>query len=253
MLSITRRATLSAFALLALAACGNANGDAGSAGGVRNAETGLPDIVMGDPDAPVTLVEYASVTCPACLGFHETVMPTIKEDYVETGKVKFIFREFPTPPQNVAIAGFALARCAGEDQYYDVLDDLFDSQPGILAAARQGAVIPALKAVAERHGISGDAAFDDCINNSQIRQDIADVILSGDEYQIMSTPTLILQGHKLDNSMQSRTPDGLSALIDLELAALGIETGDTEAESPEPAVEEAETPAEGDSDTTAEE
>lgn len=257
MRSISRRATLSALALLALAACGNANGDDATQGGAtRNAETGLPDMVMGDPNAPVTLIEYASVTCPACLGFHDTVMPTIKEDYIETGKVKFIFREFPTPPQNVAIAGFALARCAGPENYYDVLDDLFANQSGILAAARQGAVIPALKAVGERHGIHGDAAFEDCINNSAIRQDIADIILSGDDYQITSTPSLILQGHKLDNSMQSRTPEGLSALIDLELAALGIETVEPEPEPAaveEPESGEVETPAEGETDTTAEE
>jgi protein-disulfide isomerase len=240
MLSISRRATLSAFALLVLAACGNANGDDASHGGaVRNAETGLPDIVLGDPDAPVTLVEYASITCPACYGFHQTVMPTLREDYVETGKVKFIFREYPTAPHNVAIAGFALARCAGPDEYYNVLDDLFDNQPGILAAARNGTVISALQAVGERHGISGEKAFNDCIDNSAIREDIADVILSGDEYNVSSTPTLILQGHKLENSIQSRTPEGLSELIDLELAALGVEVSE-----PEPAVEETpETPA----------
>lgn len=237
MLSFSRRATLSAFALLALAACGNANGDDASHGGAaRNAETGLPDMVLGDADAPVTLIEYASVTCPHCADFHASAMPAIKEDYIETGKVKFIFREFPTPPQNVAIAGFALARCAGADNYYDVLDDLFANQTGILSAARQGAVIPALQAVGERHGINGEAAFESCINNSAIRQDIADVILSGEEYNISSTPTLILQGHRVEGTVRNYSAEGLSDLIDLELAALGIDVSE-----PEPAVEE--TPA----------
>ena len=240
MLSITRRATLSAFALLVLAACGNANGDDASHGGAaRNAETGLPDMVLGDPDAPVTLVEYASVTCPHCADFHATVMPVLKEEYIETGKVKFIFREFPTAPQNVAIAGFALARCTGPENYYDVLDDLFENQMGILSAARNGTVISALRAVGERHGINGEQEFNACIDNSAIREDIADIILSGDDYNVSATPTLILQGHRVEGTVRTYTADGLSSLIDLELAALGY--GES---APEPAAEDTpETPA----------
>ncbi|MEO0465062.1 MAG: DsbA family protein [Pseudomonadota bacterium] len=221
----SRRAALSAFAALALAACGSASGN-GAGASPADSGDGLPDMVLGDPDAPVTLVEYASITCPACLQFHETVMPTIKEDYVETGKVKFIFREFPTPPANVAVAGFAIARCAGADKYFDVLDDMFDAQPGILMAARSGAVRPALEEIASRHGIAPGEEFDACVNNSDIRADIADVILSSEEYQVASTPTLILQGRKVENSLQSRTAEGLSALIDLELEAIGIAEGE---------------------------
>ncbi len=219
---ISRRAALSAFALFALAACGSANGDATGPSAQTNAD-GVVDMVLGDPDAPVTLIEYASVTCGACLQFHQQVMPTIKEDYVEAGLVKFVFREFPTPPQNIAVAGFALARCAGPDVYYDVMDDLFEAQPGILAAARQGAVKPALMAIGERHGIVGEEAFEACLNDRDIRQTIADVILTGEDYNVRSTPTLILQGNVLENTFQARTPEGLSELIDLELAAMGIE------------------------------
>lgn len=240
MLSISRRATLSAFALLVLAACGNANGDDASHGGaVRNAETGLPDMVLGEADAPVTLIEYASVTCPHCAEFHATVMPVIKEEYIETGKVKFIFREYPTSPHNVAIAGFALARCTGPESYYDVLDDLFDNQMGILSAARNGTVISALRAVGERHGINGEQEFNACIDNSAIREDIADTILSGDQYNVSATPTLILQGHRVDSTVRNYSADGLSDLIDLELAALSVGVSE-----PEPAEEvTTETPA----------
>lgn len=235
----SRRAALSAFALFALAACGSATGD-DTGPSASNAE-GVVDMVLGDADAPVTLIEYASITCGSCLQFHEQVLPTIKEDYVETGLVKFVFREFPTPPANVAVAGFALARCAGPERYYDVIDDLFEAQPGIIAAARAGAVRPALMAIGERHGIVGEAAFDACISDREIRQTIADVILTGDEWDVQSTPTLILQGNKLDNTFQSRTPEGLSELIDLELAALGVERpAPAEAPAPE-AVTEPET------------
>ncbi|MEM1106638.1 MAG: thioredoxin domain-containing protein [Pseudomonadota bacterium] len=215
-----RRALLSSLALLVLAACGAANGD--DTADISGEDAAPMDMVLGEANAPVTLVEYASITCGACLQFHRDVLPTIKADYVEAGLVKFVFREFPTPPQNVAVAGFALARCAGPEAYFDVIDDMFEAQPGLLAAARQGAVRPALQTIAERHGIAGDEAFDACLSDRAIRQTIADVILSGEEFSVSSTPTLILQGQKLENSFQARTSEGLSELIDLELAALGI-------------------------------
>jgi len=242
----SRRTTLSALAMLALAACGSANGDGPGATSSGSGD-GLPEIVLGDPDAPVTLIEYASVTCRACLQFHQQVMPSLKADYVETGKVKFIFREFPTPPAQVAVAGFAIARCAGDDNYYDVIDGLFDAQTGILLAARNGAVRPALEEIASRHGISPGEEFDACLSDPDIRTDIADVIMSGEEFQVTSTPTLILQGRKLDNTLQTRTPEGLSALIDLELEALGIST--ETAEDTEDTTETEDAPAEPGDDT----
>ncbi len=222
MIRFNRRVALAALAAMTITACGNAAGD-GTSATATTSGTGLPDRAIGGADAPVTLIEYASVTCGHCAQFHTEVLPAIKQDYVETGKVRFVFREFPTPPQNVAIAGFAIARCAGDGKYFDVLDDLFENQPGMLAAARNGAVRSALVAVAERHGIAGTDAFEACLNDSAIRQDIADVVMSGEEWSINSTPTLVLQGRKLENTLESRTSDGLASLIDAELLALGVE------------------------------
>ncbi|NBC21005.1 MAG: thioredoxin domain-containing protein [Alphaproteobacteria bacterium] len=232
-------------AVILMAGCGSANGsdDTDSRAGAT-----LPDMSLGAEDAPVTLIEYASVTCGHCAQFHQEVLPVIKEDYVSTGKVRFVFREFPTPPQNIAIAGFALARCAGEDRYFDVLDDLFDSQPGIMMAAREGAAGPALKAIAERHGIEGDEAFESCINDRSIREDIADVAISGEEFGVNSTPTLILQGDVMASTVQSRTAEGLSGLIDEELAALGVEVESATADGAGPVAEPADTEQSGASD-----
>lgn len=254
MLSFSRHVAFSALALAMLAACGNASGDdTSSAAGAPVADTGLPDMILGDPEAPVTLIEYASITCGHCAEFHANVLPHIKARYVDTGQVRFIFREFPTPPANVAVAGFALARCAGPDQYFDVIGDMFESQPGIMMAARQGAVRPALQSIAARHGIEGDEAFEACITDREIREDIADVIISGDDYGVNSTPTLILQGQKLENTIQSRTPEGLSQLIDIELAALGIEIAAPEPapveETPEPAAVPEAVPTETEAET----
>jgi len=251
-LTLSRRSTLAAMALGLLAACGSANGDSTPASN----GSALNDMVLGDADAPVTLIEYASITCGACYQFHRDVVPTLKERFVEPGHMKFVFREFPTPPQNVAVAGFAIARCAGPDKYFDVIDDLFASHPGIIEAARIGAVRPALEAVAARHGIEGAEAFEACINDREIREAIADTVLTGEEFGVTATPTLILQGETLEPSIRSRTAEGLSALIEAELAGLGIEiadrapeTGGTAAAASEAGAEDAEeagTPAAAD-------
>ena len=86
----------------------------------------LPDMAMGDEKAPVTIIEYASMTCPHCAHFQEATFPEIKKRYIETGKVRWIFREFPL--DNLAAAAFMLARCAGKDdseKYFALIDTLF--------------------------------------------------------------------------------------------------------------------------------
>jgi len=218
-----RRAFGTILSAILIVACGSATGDdPKEAARSASAITSKTGMVLGAPDAPVTLIEYASVTCGHCAQFHNEVLPAIKRDYVDTGKLKFVFREFPTPPANLAVAGFAIARCAGPEAYFDVLDDIFEAQPGILQAARQGAARPALEAIAERHGIAGKEAFEACLNDSEIRSAIADTVMSGEKFDVSATPTLILEGRKLEQNQRSRTPEGLSELIDAELAALGI-------------------------------
>jgi protein-disulfide isomerase len=86
----------------------------------------LPDKVLGDENAPVAVVEYASMTCGHCANFHKEAYPHLKSEYIETGKVRFIFREFPLDP--VAAAAFMLARCAPEEKYFDIVDLMFEQQ-----------------------------------------------------------------------------------------------------------------------------
>jgi protein-disulfide isomerase len=87
----------------------------------------LGDKVLGSATAPVTIVEYASVTCPHCASFHSQTYPKLKEKYIDTGKVRLVFREFPTGPVNASIAGFMLARCSG-DKYFPMIDAMFEQQ-----------------------------------------------------------------------------------------------------------------------------
>ena len=84
------------------------------------------DVMIGSDKAPVTVIEYASMTCPHCAHFSETTFPELKKRYIDTGKVRFLFREFPL--DQLAAAGFVLARCAGPDKYFPLIETLFAQQ-----------------------------------------------------------------------------------------------------------------------------
>ena len=216
MIQFTRRAAVAGFSLIALTACGAADTSNAQEGTPGSSEMALTDITLGDADAPITIVEYASWTCPACLQFHNDVIPMLKADYVETGQVKFVFREFPTPPANISVAGFALARCAGEDRYYDAIDDLFAAQTNVLNLARSGGDIEgALRAVASSYGIEGDG-FNDCLSNKDVTYAIGESVMKGDSQGVNSTPTVFLNGEKLQG-YDWRTADGMKALLDEKL------------------------------------
>lgn len=222
MLRFTRRGTVMAAAALALAACGS--GSDSSESGANSGDTNtnrvvLQDIVFGDPDAPVTLVEYASWTCPACLAFHVRILPSIKTEYIDTGKVKLVFREFPTAPANVTVAGFALARCTEGEAYYDMLDELFVRQDAILTLARQGGpVVEALKQVSANHGIEGDEAFQACLDSEDNRNAIRASIAAADSDGVDSTPTFFLNGERMDTNARISV-DAFSAELDAAIAA----------------------------------
>lgn len=188
-----------------IAAC---SGDSAS----KDGPTGpMNDMAIGPDNAPVTLIEYASVTCGACFQYHRDVVPAIK-DMVDDGRVRFVFREFPTAPEEVAIAGFAIARCAGEDEaYFAVLEDLFTNQAGILAASRNGSVRAALQAVAARHGVDA-AAFETCLANPDVRTDIANATKQGRADGVTGTPTLFLNGRMLQGS-EGRSPESITELV----------------------------------------
>lgn len=226
MLRFTRRAAFGALAALALAACGSATdggdtpGDSGSPG---NDALVLQDIIFGDPDAPVTLIEYASWTCPACLDFHSRILPTVKADYIDTGKVRMVFREFPTAPANIAVAGFTLARCTDGNEYYALLDELFMRQDAILTLARQGGpVVEALKQVGVNHGIETDEAFEACLDSQDNRDAIRASIAAAQAKGVNATPTFYLDGELLNNNARVSVANFTAALDD----ALGETAGE---------------------------
>ncbi|MEL7482674.1 MAG: DsbA family protein, partial [Pseudomonadota bacterium] len=223
MLPINRFAAAVFAVVLPLAACSEAGGQEGAKADTSDSTylgtvsfNAGPGVSLGAADAPVTLVEYASLTCGHCKDFHEDVLPRVKADYVASGQVRYIFREYPTPPVELAIAGFATARCAGEDGYFDVLDDYFATQVEIFDSARAGTVRQTLIDLASRHGLS-ESDFEACLNDSDVRRAISRAVDTGQAEGVNSTPTLILNGER-SNTPEARTADGMAALIDAALA-----------------------------------
>ena len=120
--------------------------------------------VLGDPKAPVTVVEYASVVCPHCARFDAQVFAKLKTKYVDTHKVRYELREFLTQPEDVAATGFILARCRGEAAYLPMVEAIFKALPEMFADDSGANVAPTLLKVAEAHGISR-AQFAVCLND----------------------------------------------------------------------------------------
>jgi protein-disulfide isomerase len=154
----------------------------------------LPDVTMGAEDAPVTVIEYASMTCPHCATFHTGPFKQLKDEYIDTGKVKFVFREFPLDPLATAVS--QLARCSG-DNYFDVIDLFFETQPQW--AVREGA-LDEIRKLALQAGFT-NAEFEECLTDRQLTERIAATAREGaQEYNVRSTPTIIIDGEKLEGA-----------------------------------------------------
>ncbi|GLK74344.1 DsbA family protein [Ancylobacter dichloromethanicus] len=168
----------------------------------------LPDQVLGKADAPVTIVEYASMTCGHCAHFHETTFPVLKEKYIDTGKVRFILREFPL--DIVAKAAFMLARCAGEGKYYPMTGTLFETQKNWAFSNNPA---QALLAIAKQSGMT-EEQFNACLNDTKLAGEIDEVAKRGaTDFGIDSTPTFFINGKKVAGAL---SPEQL----DKELAPL---------------------------------
>lgn len=174
----------------------------------------LGEAVMGQAAAPVEVIEYASTTCGHCKAFHDGVLPDLKTKYIDTGKAKLVYRVMPTPPPELAMAGAAIARCAGEAKYFAVIDDLFKSQDNLLSAARQPRRLQRrLIELGGRHGLSADEVGT-CIDDDALHKHSMDVARSAPS-SITSTPSFIVNGKDVDEN----TLEALSAAIDAASAA----------------------------------
>lgn len=199
---MSRRAAITgaALAAMALSACGGNKG--GSAEG---------DMALGAADgAKVTVVEYASVTCGHCALWQQNTWPAFKAKYVDTNKVRYVFREFPTPPEAVAVAGFLTARCAGPDKYFPVIHEIMASQQELFSGTPPRTI---LLRIANGAGLT-EEQFQTCVTDPAAIQAMDARIKSALDVGVTGTPYFLVNGeHVADSSLA-----GLSTAIDAALA-----------------------------------
>ena len=154
----------------------------------------LPDLVLGKADAPVTIVEYASMTCGHCANFHTKVLPSIKQKYIEPGKVRLILREFPLDTR--AAAASMLARCSGPDKAYDLIGKLFAEQESW--AFVQTNPVAALYKIAETAGFNDDT-FKKCVGDEKLLESITQARdKASKSFGVSATPTFFINGKRLE-------------------------------------------------------
>jgi protein-disulfide isomerase len=160
------------------------------------------DVVIGSDKAPVTVIEYASMTCPHCAHFSMTTFPELQKRYIDTGKVRFIFREFPLDA--LAAAGFMLARCAGNDKFMPVVETLFAKQDEWLVRDPSTATAK-LRDLAKQFGFT-EQSFDACLANQKVLDDIQEVRdRAATKLGVNSTPTFFINGKRFvgDQSIEA--------------------------------------------------
>lgn len=155
----------------------------------------LEEKVLGPSDAKVTVIEYASMSCPHCAHFDETTFDQFKLKYIDGGKVRYIFREFPLNAP--AFAGAMIARCAPADKFFDVVHAYFRSQSKWLAG---GDLKANMLAIAKGFGFT-DQSFDACISNQALFKAISDVRDRGSKFGVEATPTFFINGTKFEGAL----------------------------------------------------
>jgi len=171
------------------------------------------DFVIGSPDAPVTVIEYASLTCPHCARFHNTVLPKIKKEYVDTGKIRLVYRDFPL--DGMALRASALARCAGRERFFGFLELLFKRQA---QWAQSPSPLAALGEIAALGGLS-EQDLAACFKDTKLLEEIAMQKKEGEEkLNVDATPSFFINGrkHTGDPSFED-----LKAAIDPLVSATG--------------------------------
>ena len=183
---LSRRLLIAAAAIASLSLAGCNKGGAGGAN--------AGDMSLGPADAKVQVLEYASASCSHCARFNNNVFPAFKAKYIDTGKVHYTLKEFLTPPEEVAAAGFLMARCAGKDKYFTVLDAIYKNQAEMFQTQDYRGV---LLRIAQSAGMTEDQ-FNKCVSdpdalkalNARVQKAINDDKISG-------TPTFVVNGKQV--------------------------------------------------------
>ena len=161
---------------------------------ILSTEEALSERVLGNPEAPVTIIEYASLTCPHCASFHMETLPQIKKEWIETGKAKLIYRDYPL--DKYAASAAMIARCAPKDRYFTFVSAFYAQQKNWSSANDP------IKILTQLAGLGGMSKedVDACLANEALQDGILQIRLDGQmEYQVNSTPSFIIGGKKVTN------------------------------------------------------
>ena len=158
--------------------------------------TGLNDppafgeMTMGPDTAKVTVIEYASATCPHCAAFYNDTFGALKKEYIDTGKIRFVFREYPH--QDAATAAFMLARCAPKEKYFPLIDVFFTTQPEWTQNPLAG-----LNKIAQQAGFTKES-FEACMKNETVAKDILAVRKKAEGFGVTGIPTFFVNGERFE-------------------------------------------------------
>jgi protein-disulfide isomerase len=171
----------------------------------------VPDMTRGDPDAPVEVIEYASLTCPHCASFHRDVFPLLIENYIEPGHVRFVHREVYFDRYGLWAA--MLARCGSDSRYFPMLDVIYETQRDWTGSNDPAAVAENLRAMGRRSGLNNEQ-IDACLHDADQAQAMVAVYQHyANEHGVNSTPTFIIDGERHGNMSYA----DFSALLDARL------------------------------------
>ncbi len=205
-MTIDRRSLLGAAALIGLAGPVLAQAEEIYSAADLAAPGPLGDKALGAPNAPVTIYEYASLTCGHCAAFHADGFKHLKQKYIDTGKVRFILREFPLDP--IAAAGFMLAHCAGEGKYHPMVDLIFAQQRTLLSTDKP---VDALLSIVRQAGFTQES-FESCLKNQSFYDGVNSVRQRGvEKFKVDSTPTFFINGRKYKGAL---SPQELDRIIE---------------------------------------
>lgn len=161
---------------------------------ILSTEEALSERVIGNPEAPITIIEYASLTCPHCANFHANTLPRIKKDWIETGKAKLVYRDYPL--DKYAASASMIARCAPKDKYFIFLNAFYVQQKNWSSAQDPIKVLTQLAGLGGMSKVDVDA----CLANEALQDGILQMRLEGAmEYEVKSTPSFIINGVKTSN------------------------------------------------------
>lgn len=173
----------------------------------------IGDVPIGSETAPVTIVEYAALTCSHCRDFWKWELPKLKSQYLDTGKVKLIYRDFPIDGEGLGVLLASVARCGGKDKYVDMVDEMFTRQYDVLMAASQGGAGPVLSEIGAKHGLSTDQ-IRTCIDHQpELRASIEKSQADGSAKGVKQTPTIFIN----DEILADPTWDNIVAKIEEKL------------------------------------